>query len=268
MNSLFLSGRAALCAAILASTIPPFSLGQIAAAALQPRFDVSSVRASDPNAGRGMSLNVNGDSLKAHNATLFILIRYAYDLSDDQVSGGPDWINSRHFDISAKTDMPVDPHLNPDVARARQQQMFQQLLADRFQLRLHHETKDRPGYQLTVAKNGPHGLTADDADTPGFHVTDGKLHATAVTMDEFASVLEHVIESPVKNTTGLSGKSDLDLKWDPAQTRNAAAADAAASDAGPSIFLALQQQLGLRLEPHKTPADAVVIESAQMPQEN
>lgn len=234
----------------------------------QPSFTVVSIHPSDPNAGHGMSISLNGDSLTAHNITLFMLIRDAYSLSEDQISGGPSWIASRRFDISAKTDTPLDPNLTPEAAHSQQIRMLQQLLTDRFQLRLRHETKDRPGYQMTVAKNGPHGIQADDGGNPGLSVTDGKLHATAITMDQLASVLEHVIESPVKNATGLSGKSDLDLKWDPAQTRNAAAADAPPTDAGPSIFVALQQQLGLRLEEHKTPADAVLIESAQVPQEN
>lgn len=231
-------------------------------------FTVSSIHPSDPNAGSGMSINLNGDSLTAHNITLLMLIRDAYSLSEDQISGGPSWIVSRRFDISAKTDNPVDPSLAPDIAHSQQLRMLQQLLTDRFQLRLRHETKDRPGYQMTLAKNGPRGLRADDGDKPGLSVTDGKLHATAITMDQLASVLEHVIESPVINATGLSGKSDLDLKWDPAQTRNAAAADAPLPDAGPSIFVALQQQLGLRLEEHKTPADSAVIESAQIPEQD
>ena len=258
--------RPVLCvAALLASAVPHNSRGQIAS---QPRFDVSTVRTSDPNAGHGMSLNARGDSLTGHNITVAMLIRVAYGLNDNQISGGPDWIRSRRFDISAKADTPMDPNLKPEIARPLQQQMFQQLLADRFHLRVHHQTIDIPGYQLTVAKNGPRDLHAGSDNERGITITDGKLKASGITMDELAMVLEQrVIESPVKNATGIVGKFDIDLTWDPKQTRAAAAADAV-TDNGPSIFVALQQQLGLRLEPHKTAADAVVIDSAEMPQEN
>ena len=233
----------------------------------QSSFAVASIHPSDPDAGNGMSISLNGDSLTAHNITLFMLIRDAYSLSEDQISGGPSWIASRRFDISAKTDKPLDPSLAPDAAHSQQLRMLQQLLTDRFQLQLRHETKDRPGYQMTLAKSGPRAPQADDGGKPNFSATDGKLHATAVTMDQLASVLEHVIGSPVKNASELAGKFNIDLSWDPAQTRNAAAADAP-NDNGPSIFVALQQQVGLRLEEHKTPADSVVIESAQLPQDN
>jgi uncharacterized protein (TIGR03435 family) len=252
---------------ILAGTIP-HSINAQTAAPERPRFDVSTIRTSDPNAGRGGSLNARGDSLTGHNVTLAMLIRIAYGVNDDQISGGPDWIRSRRFDISAKADTPMDPNLKPEIARPLQRQMFQQLLADRFQLRVRHETIDIPGYQLTVAKNGPRDLHAGSGNERGITITDGKLKASEITMDELAMVLEQrVIESPVKDATGIAGKFDIDLTWDPKQTRAAAAADAV-TDNGPSIFVALQQQLGLRLEPHKTAADAVVIDSAEMPQEN
>ncbi|HXE09352.1 MAG TPA: TIGR03435 family protein [Acidobacteriaceae bacterium] len=268
MNVVSRTTLATMFAAILAGTFPSSISAQAAPPPDQPRFDVSTVRVSDPAAGRGGSLNANGDSLKAHNVTLFMLIRAAYGLSDDQVSGGPDWIRSTRFDLSAKTDKPIDRDLKPEIVRVQQQQMFQQLLAERFRLRLRHETRDIPGYQLVVAKNGPRGVQSMGDSDRGITITDGKLKATGISMDELAMVLEQrILEAPVKNTTGLSGKFNLDLTWDPKQTRAVAAADAA-TDNGPSIFLALQQQLGLRLEPHKTPADAIVIDSAQMPQEN
>lgn len=260
-------GKLAVYAAIVAIGVRGHSHAQTAASA-EPRFDVSTVRVSDPGAGHGGSLSVNGDSLKAHNVTLFMLIRTAYGLSDDQISGGPDWIRSKRFDLSAKADRPLDRSLTPETVRVQQQQMFQQLLAGRFRLRIHHETRDIPGYQLVVAKNGPRGLQSMSDSDRGITITDGKLKATGITMDELAMVLEQrVIEAPVKNATGATGTFNLDLTWDPKQTHAVAAADAA-TDNGPSLFVALQQQLGLRLEPHKTPADAIVIDSVQMPQEN
>jgi uncharacterized protein (TIGR03435 family) len=238
------------------------------AAPAQPRFDVATIRTSDPSAGHGMSLNARGDSLTGHNITLNMLIRTAYGLNDDQISGGPDWVASRRFDINAKADTPMDPNLKPEEAQAVQRQMFQQLLAERFHLQVHHATKEMPGYQLTIGKNGTRGLQSDSGSERALTITDGKLKASAVSMDDLAMVLgQRVIQSPVQNATGLAGTFNIELKWDPAQTRAAAAADAA-TDNGPSIFVALQQQLGLRLEPHKTAADAIVIDNAQMPQEN
>jgi uncharacterized protein (TIGR03435 family) len=262
-----LSSQAVLCAAVLMSNASIAIHAQTAAPA-QPRFDVATIRTSDPSAGHGMSLNARGDSLTGHNITLNMLIRTAYGLNDDQISGGPDWVASRRFDINAKADTPMDPNLKPEEAQAVQRQMFQQLLADRFHLQVHHATKEMPGYQLTIGKNGTRGLQSDSGSERALTVTDGKLKASAVSMDDLAMVLgQRVIQSPVQNATGLAGTFNIELKWDPAQTRAAAAADAA-TDNGPSIFVALQQQLGLRLEPHKTTADAIVIDSAQMPQEN
>jgi|ERR1039458_88025 uncharacterized protein (TIGR03435 family) len=158
--------------------------------------------------------------------------------------------------------------MSDSIRRGWSGKRLQQLLAERFQLKVHHTLREIPGYLLTVAKGGTKGFEADENSTPSMSFADGKLEARAATMDQLAYMLaQRVLQSPVTNTTGLAGKFDLKLKLDPAQTRAAAAADTT-TDNGPSIFVALQQQLGLRLEPHKTQADAVVIDSAEMPQEN
>jgi uncharacterized protein (TIGR03435 family) len=239
-----------------------------AAVPVQPTFAVASIYPSDPNGGTRMTLNFSGDSFRAVNVPLSMLIRMAYDLNDDQVSGGPPWIGSRRFDIIAKPETAGDPPLKPDAAMEQRRLMLQALLADRFQLKLHHETKNVSGYILTVEKSGTKDLVQDEGGDQQLAIDGGKLDAKAITMDQLASVLgSRILQSPVKNMTGLAGKFDGKLTWDPKQTLTVAPADAG-NDAGPSLFVALQQQLGLKLEYHKTAADAIVVESAAMPSEN
>ncbi len=267
MNPPSRSVRVIVCAAILNTCILSYALAQ-AVAATQRRFDVSVVRISNPNAGNASSVNLNSQNLKAINVTLAMLIRLADGLSDDQLSGGPSWITSQRFDITAKVDASVDPKLSPVVAQQMQKEMMQRLLEERFQLKIRHESKGIPGYLLTVTKRGVKDMQKDESDNPSMSINDGKLHATGITMDQLADALsQRVLQCPVTNATSLTGKFDLELTWDRRAERYEGVVDAP-SDLGPSVFVALQQQLCLKLEQHKTGADAIVVESAQMPQAN
>ena len=266
MNSPPGNVRVAVCTAILTICVPCCTRAQAVAA--QRRFDVSTVRTSNPDAGNASSVSLDSQRLTARNVTLARLISLAYGLSEDQLSGGPSWITSRRFDITAKADTPVDPKLSPVVARQIQKEMMQRLLGERFQLKIRHERKAIPGYLLTAIKTGPKGMQKDDSDKPGMVIDDEKLRATAITMDQFADALSQgVLHRPVTNATSLTGKFDLQLTWDRRTDRYEGGADAP-SDLGPSIFVSLQQQLGLKLEQRKTDADAIAVESAQIPQAN
>lgn len=266
MNSPRGGVRVAACTAILTICIPCCTRAQAVAA--QYRFDVSTVRTTNPDAGNASSVSLDSQRLTARNVTLARLISLAYGLSDDQISGGPSWISSGRFDITAKADTPIDPRLSPVAARQIEKEMMQRLLEERFQLKIRHQTKGIPGYLLTVIKTGAKGMQRDDSDKPGMSIDDEKLRATAITMDQLADALSQgVLHRPVTNATSLTGKFDLQLTWDRRTDRYEGGADAP-SDLGPSIFVSLQQQLGLKLEQRKTDADAIVIESAQIPHAN
>lgn len=259
---------AAMMVAAVSTVCTPLGAWAQASAVVQPRFDVSAVRASDPGAGNKPSVSLNGQDLKASNVTLAMLIRLAYGLSEDQLSGGPSWIGSRRFDVTAKADAAIDPKLSPGAAQQIQRAMMQRFLGERFQLKVRHESKSIPGYVLTVTKGGAKGMQADETGSTGMSLDGGKLHATAITMDQLADALSRgVLQTPVTNATALAGKFDVDVMWDLRAARLEGTPEAP-NDLGPSIFLALQQQLGLKLEEHKTAADAIVVESAEMPEAN
>jgi len=177
------------------------------------------------------------------------------------IKSGPDWIarGEDRYDIEAKAAEP---------AKATEQQllgMLQTLLADRFQLKFHHETIETPGFALVVAKNGAHlrestaeevgtafGGSSKGKPTPGRPVS---LKARKYTMPMLANLLSRIGgHGPMMDKTGLTGAYDFSLSWD--------------EEAGPALTTALSEQLGLRMESHKVPVSFLVVDSAQKPTEN
>jgi bla regulator protein BlaR1 len=190
-----------------------------------PTFEVASIKPAQP--GRTVtSSNVEpGGTLRIKNYTLKALIMYAYGVFDFQVSGGAGWVATDGFDIVAIADrVEAEPARRLEQARLR----LQTLLADRFQLRTHRETKELPVYALVLAK-----------------------------------ALSRELGRPVEDQTGLTAAFDFKLKW----TTDFAAPESGKSDA-PSLFTALQQQLGLRLESRKGPVEVIMIDRASKPSEN
>jgi uncharacterized protein (TIGR03435 family) len=264
-------------------------------------FDAVSIK---PNSG-GTSVNNQGmvrsmvmmrnqpDGFNAANVTARYLIANAYDVKDDQVSGGPDWVGSKGYDIQAKvtgTD-PSDPH---QLTKDQRTQALQALLADRFKLVVHAETKEASIYALTVAKGGPK-LTASQPSAapapppnlpPGAVVrnypTDGpprggmmrmsgpgNLTVTAMTMTQLANMLSQQLHKTVVDQTGLTGTYDFTLQWTPDNLPASPTGDAQAPEpSGPTIFTAVQEQLGLKLESTKGPVKTLVIDHIEPPSEN
>jgi bla regulator protein blaR1 len=271
-------------------------------------FEVASIKPSDPKIQGITFRNGPGGSLNITGATLKMLIEQAYDVRDFQISGGPGWINSDRYDIVAKAESgvnppPPNPANIPDQRKAMEQQRerLRALLADRFQLRIRRETKDMQVYALTQAKGGPK-LKESNLEIPApkqngdkgpqtprgafMRMGPGQIIAQAGSMDFLIQALSRQLGRTVVDRTGLKGMYDFTLEWtpDPAQgmgqgfggpsdgsvgkepprSDNPAPAD----PNGPSLFAALQEQLGLKLENQKGPVEVIVIESVERPSEN
>jgi uncharacterized protein (TIGR03435 family) len=199
--------------------------------------------------------------LTIRNASLKFCIEWAYGVKDYQISG-PGWLDSEHFDIVAKAER--------GALEDRLRQMLQALLADRFKLSLHRETKEMPVYALTVGKEGAkiHPVKADGKSRTG----GGRGHLTGqkISMPQLADLLtvgaQRELGRPVIDKTGLKGAFDIALNWTPEDPRPAGETEAAP---GPDLFRALQQQLGLRLDSQKGPVEILVIDHVErVPTEN
>ena len=225
-------------------------------------FEVASVK-PNKSGDRGTSMGPSSGGLTATNATLKFLITFAYDVRDHQISAGPSWFDTERYDIVAKG--PID---HPTVAQNRQ--MLQKLLADRFQLRLLRETKELPEYALVVEKNGPK-LHQPEGAGNGMRIGRGRITTQAVSMEHFAGNLGKLLGRTVVDKTGLQGNFAFTLEWTPDASQPMGVlgpSPAVPDDSGPSIFTALQEQLGLKLEPQKGPVEILVIDHVEKPSEN
>jgi uncharacterized protein (TIGR03435 family) len=233
-----------------------------APAVAQPAFIVASVKPAEP--GKPV-VAINDARLTLTSVTLKSLIGRAYAVKDFQVAG-PDWISSLAYNVEATM-----PPATPDPVVA---QMLQSLLADRFQLQLKRSTQETPVYALVVGKNGPKLKPAQGSETST--AWKGGLKATALTAQQLCNLLGKMLNRPVVDQTGLTGTYDIAFEFtpdptlSPAMSKMAAEAAMAGRDSmDSSIFTAVQEQLGLRLEPRKLPMDKLIVESAlKVPTEN
>ncbi len=223
-----------------------------------------------------------GGRFTATNAPLREIVRLAYGVSDLLIVDAPDWIRAERFDIVAKADG------NPE--RDQIFLMVRSLLADRFKLVIHRESRELPQYALLRAKpdgavgprlrpaaaDCPALLAAAQKGTPiprsnrvlcGSQSRPGTIAIGGMTMDQIATGLWLQLGRVVSNRTGLEGRFDLDLDFAPEPVGGAVSADAPASDA-PSIFTAVQEQLGLKLESTKGPVEVLVIDRVERPTED
>ena len=192
--------------------------------------------------------------------TLLDLVTYAYGMRYDQVSGGPSWADSDHYDLDAKSEG------QGVFTTAQSRQMVQALLEDRFQLKVRREMREAPVYALVVGKNGPK-FKAAAPDKPKSNFVRGSdkglhMEATHGTMAQLVDQLSFTAGRPVLDRSGLTGEYAYTLDWFPANRIPPPELDA------PSMFAALQEQLGLRLEPSKGPVERLVIDHAERPSEN
>jgi uncharacterized protein (TIGR03435 family) len=193
------------------------------------------------------------------NVTLQRCIMGAYGLGPNQILGGPGWLDSDRYEIIAKAEQPV----GDDVLMT----MLRSLLAERFKLAIHRETKTIQAFVLEVTKNGPKLERAEDGESITRNGR-GLIDAKTITMDRFAEVLSRRMDLPVVNHSGLEGIFNLKLEWTPESTKPVKpGTDGLATEGGPSIFTAIQQ-LGLRLRLQKTPVEVLVIDHAEKPSQN
>lgn len=243
------------------------------------KFEVASIKPADPTT-RGMGLDRSaGGGLSATGVTLKTLIELAYEIQDFQLSGGPSWLRNDRYDIVARPDHLEGPAEISQATGAQQRLLWEHwrerlrsLLAERFQLSVRHETKEGSVFTLVVGKNG-HKLRESD-NQGGVNRNFGVITGKGTTTEMFAHVLSGILVHPVVDATGLTGKYDFKLEWteEPHMIDKGGGligtTPAPADPSGPSIFSAIQDQLGLKLEPRKGPIESIVIERAERPSAN
>ena len=299
--------KAALAVIGLASLVVPVGIGVLNAPAATPKFEVASIRPCEPGHGP-VTIGATPGMFKTHCVSVKGLIGTAYMINAepgngavflrDAIAGGPAWLSSDGYDIEAKAEgNPGGPVMAGPMLRA--------LLEERFRLKLHRETKEIPLYELTVARSGfkpkalpegsctpvdpyapdPQGLTPDEARAAAAQLCDrglgyngaGQLNLHAATLDQMAAFLSGrlAMDRPVVNRTGIAGIFDFHLEFTPAENTPFGVFLGAGGEppppgepAGPSIFGALEKQLGLKLELAKGPGEFLVIDHVERPSEN
>ena len=308
-----LTGSAALVA--LAAPVAMSALQPPQSTAPAPAFEVASIKPNNSGDGRVLMSNQPG-RFTATNVTLRLLIRNAYQLQDFQISGGPSWISSDHFDIVAKIDASVQEQIAasgppvPGQGPTVLQLMIRSLLADRFKLAVHTETKEQPIYALVLARSDgrlgsqlkksetdcaaqmaaargrgparglppPGPLQPGEPSPCGFRIGMGNMVAGGSSLAQFANSLGMFTGRVVVDRTGLTGDYDFNLTWTPDQMPPRAPGTpgdqpirvngADIDPNGPSIFTAVQEQLGLKLDSQRGPVAMLVIDRAEKPVEN
>ena len=224
------------------------------------RFEVASIKPSLPDSGTE-TRRYPGGRFTATGTTLKRLIQRAYDVQDFQVVGGPKWVVTDRYDVVAKAGENLGTDPNIDL-------LIQTLLAERFQLKLHRETRETLLYSLTVDKSGPKLTASTTEGGSQWSLGRGLLTGKRVSMSMFASdMLTKAMANVVVDRTAIPGKFDVELKWFPDEVHPESDAERSAGS-GPSIFTAIREQLGLRLEGHKGPVDVLVIDAAERPAAN
>jgi uncharacterized protein (TIGR03435 family) len=229
-------------------------------------FEVASIKPSDPNRP-DTGLHRSNAKFAATNHTLKRLIAFAYDVELFQISGGPAWVNSDGYDVTAKTPDDIAHHKGPDDDKV----MVQALLSDRFKLTLHSESRELPIYVLVIGKNGSKLEIAKplggSSDVRGRGT---QFIFTGVPLSSLVHVLSQRLGRPVVDRTGLTAHYDFKLEWAPDQTSSDSrdSVSSAPDPAGPTLFTAIQEQLGLRLEAQKGPVQIFVIDHVERPSEN
>jgi len=240
-------------------------------------FEVATIKPSMPGQP-GKAFTVRGREFLTINTSLSDMIVFAYGIHAKQILNAPAWVETDKFDITAKPEGDGQPNLDQFKA------MFQKLLADRFKLTFHRDKKELPVYAIVVGKNGPKLTKSEgDANAPPslFFRGLGVLPARNASMSEFAGVMQSaVLDKPVLDQTGLTGKFDFTLTWTPDEFQFAglgvrvpppndpSVTIGPRGTASPDLYTAFQEQLGLKLESTKAPAEVFVVDRIEKPSEN
>jgi uncharacterized protein (TIGR03435 family) len=243
-----------------------------------PVFDVAAIHLHNPEPHEHNSIwsSPFDSHFRAENMSLIGLIHWAFNMPETRILDAPGWANSAMFNIEAKADSSVDPQmrgLSSDAGRLQKERMLQALLADRFKLVTHTETRELPIYALVIAKGGP-SLGATQQNGTVVNSGRGRIevqgsNSVALLAEELSKIVGRV----VVDKTGIDGRYDLTLKWTPDEVASFRLSESdepssAPGLSGPSIFTAIQEQLGLKLESQKGPVEVLVIDHLEMPSEN
>jgi len=226
-----------------------------------PDWEVVTVKPSDPN-GRISGDNFVGSRYTIERKSVLQMLSLGYGVQKRQILNAPEWAATDNWDVNGVPDVPGEPDQRQRLS------MVRKLLAERFGLKVHKEQREMPVYALIVAKGGPKLKPSahDPLDVPDLsgsgNSVQQSLSFTNLSMGDLATGLQDWTDRPVVDQTGLSGRYDFKLHWTSGETR------ATAPDAPPGLFTAIQEQLGLKLEPVKAQADVLVVDAVQKPGAN
>lgn len=239
-----------------------------------PAFEIASIKPADPD--RAMSISRSGNRLTFSNYSLEMLILWAYDIGSDRLLGRPSGLNSVRYDIVALAPVVAAP--DGASVPGRFNRLMRSLLSERFKLVVHSETRELPHYAMVVDKNGPkvrmEELTGSASQNPFAMTSSGHLTGTKVSADMLAKVLTDQIGRAVEDQTALKGVFDFTLDWSPDTNVGIEGVDGSPAPSaglrnGPSLFTALREQLGLRLDARKGQVEVVVIDHIEtVPSQN
>jgi uncharacterized protein (TIGR03435 family) len=229
---------------------------------LTPTFEVATIKpAATPSDGHTHINYPPNDRFSATNITVLALMQWAYGMPEKQILDGPAWLASSMFDIQAEADIGDKMKaLTSEQGNELKRRMVQALLADRFQLKLHQETRTLPAYDLVLAKGGE---KLQPSKSNGKSIGTGRTHfnGEGLGMTSIAEELSKITGRVVVDKTGLTGRYDFKLLW--------TADDAPGTDGDPpTLFTAIQEQLGLKLEAAKEPVPVLVIDHVDQPTPN
>lgn len=220
------------------------------------QFEAASIR-RNPGVSPNTSIGISGGRLTITNASVKTLIRNAYGILSFQLANEPRWLDIEMYNVIATTGGPEQ------ISETQLQLLLQNLLAERFGLRVHRETRQAPVYTLTVTPDGPRLHQGDGATKPGVNTRKGpgeaRMKGTNEQLATLTSNLGNQLGRFVLDKTGLTGTWDWNLEWDP---------EPGPDSTRPSLFTAVRQQLGLRLDAQQGPVDILVIDAITRPSEN
>lgn len=252
-------------------TIPPPTPKLPAMAAnVSPSFEVATIKPSKPDR-QGKGFLVRGRRFQIINMNLSEIISFAYGVHAKHILGAPAWVETDKFDFDAQPDGEGAP------SDKQWKGMLQRLIIERYKLTFHREKRELSVYVLSVAKTGPK-LTKSEGDPDGlpglFFRAMGDLNVHNANMTDFVGLMQNaVLDRPVVDQTGLLGRWDFALKWTPddSQFGGMAAKMPPSTEAGtasPALYTAIQEQIGLKLDAMKAPADVLVIDHVEKPSQN
>jgi uncharacterized protein (TIGR03435 family) len=256
-----------------------FMLLSVAVASAQ-KFEVASIKPSSSSDPRTLLQVLPGGGLRTSGATLRFLLTLAYQVRSFQILDGPGWINSDRFEIIATIDRsrpdgdePSDPtKVTPGQFTIMQNEMrprLMALLAERFGLRVHRETREQPIYELIVGRGGPK-IDAATGNFGGLHIAKNQFVGEGATIEMLSTALANQIGRAVADRTGLVGSFNFKLNWTPDESIPPNGGDSVSTldQGGPSIFTAIREQLGLELRATKGPAEVLVVDHVEHPSAN